>query len=55
MAVMAIKRQKKMNKNLLLENRKAYEGMKHQEKELYKVYINHDPGMIMTYFMAKST
>ena len=30
-------------------------GMKHQGKELYKVYINHDPGMTLTYFMARST
>ena len=29
--------------------------MKHQEEELYKVYINHDPGMTLTYFMARST
>ena len=30
-------------------------GMKHQGEELYKVYINHDPGMTLTYFMARST
>ena len=30
-------------------------GMKHQRKELYKVYINHDPGMTLTYFPAIST
>ena len=30
-------------------------GMKHQDMELYKVYINHDPGMILTYFMARPT
>ena len=30
-------------------------GMKHQGMELYKVYINHDPGMTLTYFMARST
>ena len=29
-------------------------SMKHQEEELYKVYINHDPGMTLTYFMARS-
>ena len=29
--------------------------MKHQTMELYKVYINHDPGMTLTYFMARST
>ena len=28
-------------------------GMKHQAMELYKVYINHDPWMTLTYFMAK--
>ena len=30
-------------------------GMKHLGMELYKVYINHDPGMTLTYFMARST
>ena len=25
-------------------------GMKHLGMELYKVYINHDPGMTLTYF-----
>ena len=30
-------------------------GMKHQAMELYKVCINHDPGMTLTYFMARST
>ena len=30
-------------------------GMKHQGKELYIVYINHDPGMTLTYFTARST
>ena len=29
-------------------------GMRHQGEELYKVYINHDPGMTLTYFMARS-
>ena len=29
-------------------------GMKHQGKELYKVYINHDPRMTLTYFTALS-
>ena len=27
-------------------------GMKHLGEELYKVYINHDLGMTLTYFMA---
>ena len=26
-----------------------------QSMELYKVCINHDPGMTLTYFMARST
>ena len=30
-------------------------GMKDQGMEFYKVYINHDPGMTLTYFMARST
>ena len=30
-------------------------GMKHRAIELYKVYINHDPGMTLTNFMARST
>ena len=29
-------------------------GMKHQCMELYKVCINHDPGITLTYFMAMS-
>ena len=30
-------------------------GMKHPAMELYKVCINHDPGMTLTYFTARST
>ena len=30
-------------------------GMTHQGMELYKVRINHDPGMTLTYFTARST
>ena len=30
-------------------------GMKHKGNELYKVYINHDLVMTLTYFMARST
>ena len=30
-------------------------GMMHQEYELYKVYINHDLWMTLTYFMARPT
>ena len=27
-------------------------GLKHLGMELYKVYINHEPGMTLTYFTA---
>ena len=30
-------------------------GVKHLGIELYKVYINHDPGMTLIYFMTRST
>ena len=30
-------------------------GMKHLGMELYKVYINHDPVMTLTYLTARST
>ena len=30
-------------------------GVKHLGMELYKVNINHDPGMNLTYFTARST
>ena len=30
-------------------------GMKHQALKLYIVCINHDPGMTLTFFMARST
>ena len=30
-------------------------GAKHLVIELYKVYINHDPGITLTYFTARST
>ena len=50
MAAMAINR-KKTFKNLLLILKL---GMKHQAMELYKVYINHDPWMTLTYFKARS-
>ena len=29
--------------------------MKDRGEEFYKVYINHDPGMTLTYFMAGMT
>ena len=28
-------------------------GMKHQGEELYRIYINHDPGMTLTFFYGK--
>ena len=30
-------------------------GVKYLGMELYKVYINHDPGMTLTYVTARST
>ena len=30
-------------------------GMEHQGIEVYKIYINHDPGMTLAYFTARST
>ena len=30
-------------------------GMKHKEMEIYNIYLNHDPGMTLTYFTARST
>ena len=30
-------------------------GMEHREMELYKICINHDFGMTLTYFTARST
>ena len=48
------------SKNLkkILQNRKAYDFETWHEAsgmKLYKVYINHEPGMNLTYFMARST
>ena len=58
MTAMAINR-KKTFINLLLQNQKAYDFETWHEAsgggELYKVYINHDPGMTLTYFKARST
>ena len=30
-------------------------GMEHQAMELYEIYINHYPGMTLTYLTARST
>ena len=48
----------KILKNLFLRTRRPMIlklGMKHLGMELYKVYINHDPGMTLTYLTARST
>ena len=50
MAAMAINRKKSFSRTI-----RFMIGMKHQGKELYIVYINHDPGMTLTYFTARST
>ena len=53
MAAMAINR-----KNIFLQNNKVYDfetWHEAQGKELYIDYINHDPGMTLTYFTARST
>ena len=63
-AAMAINN--KLLKNIPLQNQEAYDfetrrpmilklGMKHQGIEVYKICINHDPGMTLTYFTARST
>ena len=44
-------------KNLLLRNHKADDpelGMQHQVLEHYQVCSNDDPGLTLTYFMARS-
>ena len=44
-------------KNLLLQNQKSYDlelGMYHWGLKLYKIYINDDPGLTLTYFTARS-
>ena len=57
MAVMA-KKAKTFKKTILLQNQKAYDFETWHEasgEELYKVYINHDPGMTFTYITTRST
>ena len=57
MAAMAINSKKRL-KIFFFRTRKPMIlklGVKHLVKELYKVYINHDPGMTLTYFTARST
>ena len=44
-------------RNLLLQNQKYLIlklGMYHWGLHLYKIYINDDPGLTLTYFMARS-
>ena len=60
MATMAINSKKTLKiffsrTRRLLQNQILKLGIKHQAMELYKVYINHDPGMTLTFFTARST
>ena len=57
MAAMAINR-KKLLKIFFSRTRRPMIlklGVKHQAMELYKVYINHDHGMTLNLFTARST
>ena len=57
MAAMAINRKKRL-KIFFSRTRRPMIlklGVKHQVMELYKVYINHDHGMTLTFFTARST
>ena len=57
MASMAINRKKRL-KIFFSRTRRPMIlklGVKHQAIELYKVYINHDHGMTLTFFTARST
>ena len=57
MAAMAINRKKNF-KNLLLQNQKANDFETWCEASVtgaLQSYINHDPGMTLTYFTARST
>ena len=58
MAALAINRKKKTLKIFFFRTRRPMIlklGMKHPAEKLYKFYINHDPGMTLTYFTARST
>ena len=58
MVAMAINRKKKHLKIFFFRTRRPMIlklGVKHLGIKLYKVYINHDPGMTLTYFTARST
>ena len=43
------------SKNLLLQNQKAYDFETSGNGALQSLFINHDPGMTLTYFTARST
>ena len=58
MAAMAIIEKKKTLKIFFSRTRRPMIlklGVKGQAMELYKVYINHDNGMTLTFFTARST
>ena len=57
MAAMAInsKRHFKIFFSITRRHTNSKPGTKHQGEELYKVYINHGPGMTLTNLMARST
>ena len=59
MATIAKKKKKKKTlKIFLFRTRRSMIlkiSIKHQGMELYKLCINHDPGMTLTYFTAMST
>ena len=54
MAAMAINR-KQISSSRTIRPMILKLRMKHQGKKLYIVYINHDPGMTLTYFTARPT
>ena len=54
MAAMAINSKKKLKIFSRTVRRMILKlGMKHQGEELYKIYINHDLGITMTFSMAR--
>ena len=58
MAAMVINSKKKKIKIFFFRTRRPLIlklGMKHLGTEVYKICINHDTGMTLTYFRARST
>ena len=59
LAAMAINSKKKKHLKIFFSRTRRHMilklGMTHQGEELCKVYINHDFGMTLTYFMARQT